>query len=68
MVSGTLSVIDSTDWGGTEPAIGFPDSFSDFHDFAYSSCVIGAIRAKSAIRHRRSLTSGISSGLSCTSR
>ena len=35
-VNGTLSVIDSTDFGGTEPAIGFPDSFSDFHDFAYT--------------------------------
>jgi hypothetical protein len=38
-VSGTLSVIDSTDWGGTEPAIGFPDSFSDFHDFSYAYTV-----------------------------
>jgi len=35
-VNGTLSVIDSTDFGGMEPAIGFPDSFSDFHDFAYA--------------------------------
>ena len=35
-VSGTLSVIDSTDWGGSEPAIGVAASFSDFHDFAYA--------------------------------
>ena len=33
-VNGTLSVIDTTDPGGSEPAIGFP-LFSDFHDFAY---------------------------------
>jgi hypothetical protein len=38
-VNGTLSVIDSTDWGGTEPDIGFPDSFSDFHDFNYAYTV-----------------------------
>jgi hypothetical protein len=38
-VSGFLSVYDSTDWGGTEPAIGFPDSISDFHDFAYAYTV-----------------------------
>jgi hypothetical protein len=38
-VTGTLSVIDSTDWGGTEPAIGFPASFSDFHDFSYAYTV-----------------------------
>ena len=38
-VSGTLSVIDSTDWGGSEPAVGFPASFSDFHDFAYAYTV-----------------------------
>ena len=38
-VNGTLSVIDSTDIGGTEPAVGFPDSFSDFHDFAYAYTV-----------------------------
>jgi hypothetical protein len=39
-VNGTLSVIDSTD-GLTagEPAVGFADSFSDFHDFAYSYTV-----------------------------
>lgn len=34
-VNGFLSVIDSTDRGGSEPTVGFPDSFSDFHDFAY---------------------------------
>jgi hypothetical protein len=38
-VSGFLSVYDSTDWGGVEPAIGFPDSISDFHDFAYAYTV-----------------------------
>jgi hypothetical protein len=38
-VSGTLSVIDSTDWGGSEPAVGFPASYSDFHDFAYAYTV-----------------------------
>jgi hypothetical protein len=38
-VNGTLSVVDSTDWGGTEPAVGFPASFSDFHDFAYAYTV-----------------------------
>ena len=34
-VKGTLSVIDSTDFGASEPAVGFP-LFSDFHDFAYA--------------------------------
>lgn len=38
-VNGTLSVIDSTDLTGTEPAVGFPTSFSDFHDFAYTYTV-----------------------------
>jgi Subtilase family len=38
-VSGVLSVIDSTDWGGTEPALGLPASYSDFHDFAYAYTV-----------------------------
>jgi hypothetical protein len=38
-VNGTLSVIDSTDWGAFEPAVGFPTSWSDFHDFAYSYTV-----------------------------
>jgi hypothetical protein len=35
----TLSVIDSTDLTATEPALGFPESFSDFHDFSYSYTV-----------------------------
>jgi hypothetical protein len=39
-VSGFLSVIDSTDnLTGGEPALGFPDSFSDFHDFSYAYTV-----------------------------
>lgn len=38
-VTGTLSVIDSTDWGGREPALGFPASWSDFHDFSYAYTV-----------------------------
>jgi hypothetical protein len=38
-VTGILSVYDSTDWGGTEPAVGFPDSISDFHDFTYAYTV-----------------------------
>jgi hypothetical protein len=38
-VNGTLSVIDSTDLTDTEPAVGFPASFSDFHDFAYAYTV-----------------------------
>jgi hypothetical protein len=38
-VNGILSVIDSTDWGGSEPALGFPASYSDFHDFAYAYTV-----------------------------
>jgi hypothetical protein len=38
-VNGTLSVIDSTDWGGSEPALGFPASYADFHDFAYAYTV-----------------------------
>lgn len=38
-VSGTLSVIDSTDLTDAEPAIGFPTSFSDFHDCAYAYTV-----------------------------
>jgi hypothetical protein len=37
-VTGTLSVIDSTDPEALEPAIGFP-LFSDFHDFAYAYTV-----------------------------
>jgi hypothetical protein len=31
-VSGTLSVVESTDLTDPEPAVGFPASFSDFHD------------------------------------
>ncbi len=38
VVNGTLSVIDSTDWGAFDP-IGFPASSSDFHDFAYAYTV-----------------------------
>jgi hypothetical protein len=38
VVNGTLSVVDSTDWGAGDP-IGFPASFSDFHDFAYAYTV-----------------------------
>jgi hypothetical protein len=38
-VNGILSVIDSTDWGAYERALGFPTSFSDFHDFAYNYTV-----------------------------
>ena len=40
-VTGTLSVIDSTDFTASEPAIGFP-LFSDFHDFAYAYTVGGS--------------------------
>jgi hypothetical protein len=38
-VNGTLSVIDSTQWGAREPAVRFPASFSDFHDFNYAYTV-----------------------------
>ena len=38
-VNGTLSVVDSTDYAAIEPAIGFPASISDFHDFAYAYTV-----------------------------
>jgi hypothetical protein len=38
-VHGVLSVMESTDFGATEPAIGFPESFSDFHDFVYAYTV-----------------------------
>jgi hypothetical protein len=38
-VNGILSVVDSTDWGGTEPALGLPTSYNDFHDFAYAYTV-----------------------------
>jgi hypothetical protein len=37
-VTGTLSVIDSSDPEVSEPALGFP-LFSDFHDFAYAYTV-----------------------------
>jgi hypothetical protein len=35
-VTGTLSVVDSTDWGAGDPALGVAESFSDFHDFSYA--------------------------------
>ena len=38
-VTGTLSVIESTDLTDAEPSLGFPTSFSDFHDFAYAYTV-----------------------------
>jgi hypothetical protein len=38
-VNGILSVIDSTDPTAVEPALGFPTSYSDFHDFAYAYTV-----------------------------
>ena len=38
-VNGTLSVIDSTAFGAREPALRFPASFSDFHDFSYAYTV-----------------------------
>ncbi len=38
VVNGTLSVIDSTDWGAFDP-VGFPASSSDFHDFFYTYTV-----------------------------
>ncbi len=38
-VHGFLSVINSTDWGVSDPAIGVLASFSDFHDFAYAYTV-----------------------------
>jgi hypothetical protein len=37
-VHGTLSVIDSTDYAATDPAIGSP-LLSDFHDFSYAYTV-----------------------------
>ncbi len=37
-VTGTLSVLDSTDWGASDP-LGFAASLSDFHDFAYAYTV-----------------------------
>ncbi len=38
-VNAFLSVIDSTDWGVFDPAVGVPTSWSDFHDFAYAYTV-----------------------------
>jgi hypothetical protein len=38
-VHGVLSVVDSTDFGVPEPDIGFPESYSDFHDFPYAYTV-----------------------------
>ncbi len=38
-VTSILSVIDSTDWGAFDPAVGVSASFSDFHDFAYAYTV-----------------------------
>jgi Subtilase family len=39
VTGGILSVVDSTDFGGSEPAFGFVASYSDFHDFAYAYTV-----------------------------
>ena len=38
-VTGTLSVVESTDFAAVEPAIGFPASYNDFRDFAYAYTV-----------------------------
>ena len=38
-VHGEVSVIDSTAWGVPDPAIGIPESFSDFGDLAYAYTV-----------------------------
>jgi hypothetical protein len=38
-VTGTLSVVDSTDWGAREPALRKPASFSDFAVFSYAYTV-----------------------------
>jgi hypothetical protein len=38
-VHGVLSVIDSTEFGALEPDIGFPTSYSDFHNFPYAYTV-----------------------------
>jgi len=38
-VTGTLSVVDSTDWGALDPAVGVSESYNDFHDFAYAYTV-----------------------------
>jgi hypothetical protein len=39
VVHGVLSVVDSTDFNAVEPAVGFPASLSDFHDFPYKYTV-----------------------------
>ena len=39
VVSGTLSVVESTDLTDPDPAVGVSTSFSDFHDFAYAYTV-----------------------------
>ncbi len=41
-IQGVLSVIQSTDFGALEPAIGLPASQSDLHDFAYAYTVSAA--------------------------
>ncbi|HTU30452.1 MAG TPA: S8 family serine peptidase [Solirubrobacteraceae bacterium] len=38
-VHGVISVVESTDFTATEPAIGFPGSIADWHDFAYEYTV-----------------------------
>jgi hypothetical protein len=38
-VTGTLSVVESTDLTDVEPTVGFPTSVSDFHDFGYAYTV-----------------------------
>jgi hypothetical protein len=38
-VHGVLSVVESTDFSGTEPALGFPESFSVLHAFPYAYTV-----------------------------
>jgi hypothetical protein len=39
IVHNDLSVVMSTDFFDAEPAVGFPTSFSDLHDFAYAYTV-----------------------------
>lgn len=38
-IDNSLSVIDSTDWGAFDPAVGVPTSWSDFHDLEYRDTV-----------------------------
>ncbi len=38
-VHGVLSVIESSDFGVADPAIGVQESYADFHDFAYAYTV-----------------------------